>query len=179
MGMRLPEAIDHWRVRFPWTGPEPAEVESRISTRVANLVATGGRPMPGALDAVARCTRWGLPVGVCSGSSQPVMAAALGRLGLESQVAVWHSAESEPYGKPHPACYLTTAAALGVDPAECLAVEDSFNGAIAAKAARMRVVVVPEAGTRDSPRWGFCDARLDSLEAFDDELLRGLRTSVW
>jgi sugar-phosphatase len=61
-----------------------------------------------------------------------------------------------------------------VDPSECLAVEDSFNGAIAAKAARMRVVVVPEPEALDSPRWGFCDARLVSLTQFDEALVRSL-----
>jgi beta-phosphoglucomutase-like phosphatase (HAD superfamily) len=78
-------------------------------------------------------------------------------------------------GKPHPGSYLTTADKLGVDPVACLAVEDSFNGAIAAKAARMRVVVVPEAAAQSSPRWGFCDAILASLEAFDESLLRTLQ----
>jgi sugar-phosphatase len=102
------------------------------------------------------------------------MAAALHRLGIVDDVTTWHSAEFEPYGKPHPAVYLTTAAKLGVDPVDCLAVEDSFNGAIAAKAARMRVVVIPEAPHRDSPRWGFCDARLDSLDGVDADLLTRL-----
>ena len=56
----------------------------------------------------------------------------------------------------------------------CLAVEDSFNGAISAKAARMRVVAVPEPAAFDSPRWGFCDARLPSLAGFDEGLIRSL-----
>ncbi len=174
MGFCIDEAVLHWWRRFPWTGAEPDEVARRITTRVVNLVATEGRPMPGALEAVARCGRWEIPVAVCSGSSEVVMAAALHRLGLESDVAAWHSAEFEPFGKPHPGAYITTAAKLGLDPADCLAVEDSFNGAIAGKAARMRVVVVPEPVTRASPRWGFCDALLDSLDEFDADLLRRL-----
>ncbi|MBV8462990.1 MAG: hexitol phosphatase HxpB [Acidimicrobiales bacterium] len=174
MGLRIDEAVAHWWHRFPWAGPSPSEVADAITARVVELVSAEGRPMPGALEAVARCARWGLAVGVCSGSAELVMAAALARLGIESQVAAWHSAQSELYGKPHPACYLTTAAALGVEPLECLAVEDSFNGAVSAKAARMRVVVVPEPATRDSPRWGFCDAQLASLEAFDASLLERL-----
>ncbi len=174
MGLRIDDAVRHWWARAPWAGPDPSEVERRITARVAALVSAEGRPMPGALEAVARCARWDLRVGVCSGSSELVMAAALARLGLERQVAAWHSAELESYGKPHPACYLTTAAELGVDPVECLAVEDSFNGAVAAKAARMRVVVVPEPATRGSPRWAFCDACIDSLDGLDADLLERL-----
>jgi len=104
-----------------------------------------------------------------------VIEAALRRLGVESEVSVWHSAEWEPLGKPHPGAYLSTAAKLGVHPSDCLAVEDSFNGAISAKAARMRVVVVPEASAAGSARWGFCEAVLDSLHAFDEGLLASLQ----
>jgi sugar-phosphatase len=171
MGLRIDEAVRHWWERFPWAAPAPAEVAARITARVAELVAAEGRPMPGALEAVSLCVRALIPVAVCSGSSEVVMVAALRRLGLESDIAAWHSAEFEAYGKPHPGAYLTTAAKLGLDPLDCLAVEDSFNGAIAAKAARMRVVVVPEPATRASPRWGFCDACIDSLEEFGPDLL--------
>ncbi|TNM39728.1 HAD family phosphatase [Nocardioides albidus] len=46
-------------------------------------------------------------------------------------------------GKPHPEAYLTAAAALGVDPADCVAIEDSPTGATSAEAAGCRVLVVP------------------------------------
>jgi sugar-phosphatase len=103
-----------------------------------------------------------------------VVEAALRRLGIESEVAVWHSAEWDPLGKPHPGAYLSTAAKLGVDPTGCLALEDSFNGAISAKAARMRVAVVPDPTSVASRRWGFCDAVLASLDGFDEGLVRSL-----
>ena len=174
MGLRIDDAVRHWWDRFPWEGMSPVEVERATTARVAELIAASGEPMPGALEAVALCGRLSLPVAVCSGSYAVVIAAALRRLDLESSVTVWHSAEWEPLGKPHPGAYLSTAAKLGVDPTGCLAVEDSFNGAISAKAARMRVVAVPEPSTASSGRWGFCDAVLGSLEGFDEALLRSL-----
>ncbi len=174
MGLRIDDAVRHWFERRPWSGPGPSEVERAVTARVAELIGASGEPMPGALHALRRCADLGLPVAVCSGSYAVVIEAALARLGVEELVAVWHSAEWEPLGKPHPGAYLTTAAKLGADPTACLAVEDSFNGAIAAKAARMRVVVVPEAATASSPRWGFCDARITSLEELDAGLLRRL-----
>jgi len=130
--------------------------------------------MPGALEAVSTCARLSLPVAVCSGSYAIVIEAALRRLGITGSVTAWHSAEWEPLGKPHPGAYLSTAAKVGVEAGACLAVEDSFNGAISAKAARMRVVAVPEPAAFDSPRWGFCDARLPSLAGFDERLIRSL-----
>ncbi len=130
--------------------------------------------MPGALEAVDLCGRLSLPVAVCSGSYAVVIEAALARLGIGPSVSVWHSAEWEALGKPHPGAYLSTAAKLGVDPTACVAVEDSLNGAVAARAARMRVVAVPEPGMLDSPVWGFCDLVLDSLNDFDEGVLRSL-----
>jgi len=174
MGLRIDDAVRHWFDRSPWEGAAPEEVERSITARVAELVTASGAPMPGALDAVSLCRRLALPVAVCSGSYAVVIEAALARLAIESDVAVWHSAEWEVLGKPHPGAYLSTAAKLGVDPTGCLALEDSFNGAISAKAARMRVVVVPEPAAASSPRWGFCDAQLASLMQFDDTLLRSL-----
>ena len=174
MGLRIDDAVRHWWVRFPWQGMAPSEVERVVTARVAELVSLHGEPMPGALEAVAMCGRLSLPVAVCSGSYAAVIQAALDRLGIGSEVTAWHSAEWEPLGKPHPGAYLSTAAKLGVDPSGCLAVEDSFNGAVSAKAARMRVVAVPERDALESPRWGLCDAVLPSLAALDEALLRRL-----
>ncbi len=47
------------------------------------------------------------------------------------------------YGKPHPEPYLKAARGLGVDPADCLAIEDSNTGARSAEAAGCTVLVVP------------------------------------
>jgi len=171
MGLRIDDAVRHWWDRFPWEGMSPAEVERAVTARVAGLIESEGVPMPGALDVIDLCRSRAVPMAVCSGSYAQVIEAALDKLGITSSMAAWHSAEWEPLGKPHPGAYLSTAAKLGVDPMSCLAFEDSFNGAISAKAARMRVVAVPEPAALASPRWGFCDLVLPSLEAFDEDAL--------
>ncbi|MGD0883028.1 MAG: hexitol phosphatase HxpB [Acidimicrobiales bacterium] len=174
MGLRIDDAVRHWWDRHPWEGRSRSEVEGAVTARVAELVEAEGEPMPGALAAIDLCRDLAIPMAVCSGSYATVIEAALDRLGISASMAAWHSAEWEPLGKPHPGAYLTTAAKLGVDPTACLAFEDSFNGAISAKAARMRVVAVPEPAVRDSTRWGFCDLVLGSLESFDEAALRAL-----
>jgi sugar-phosphatase len=174
MGLRIDDAVHHWFERRPWEGRSPAEVERAVTARVAELIEAEGRPMPGARDLVDLCRQRAIPMAVCSGSYAVVIEAALDKLGLTSSMAAWHSAEWEPLGKPHPGAYLSTADKLGVDPTACLAFEDSFNGAISAKAARMRVVAVPEPAALASPRWGFCDLVLPSLEAFDEAALTSL-----
>ena len=77
---------------------------------------------------------------------------------------VIYSAEFESHGKPHPGVFLAAADYLRVDPLQCLVLEDSVNGMIAAKAARMACVVVPAKDEMDRPEWGLADGVLPSLE---------------
>ena len=174
MGLRIDDAVRHWWDRQPWQAMPPVEVERAVTARVATLIEAEGEPMPGARAVIDLCRHLSIPMAVCSGSYAMVVEAALDRLGITEAISAWHSAEWEPLGKPHPGAYLTTAAKLGVDATACLAFEDSFNGAISAKAARMRVVAVPEPDALGSPRWGFCDLVLDSLVSFDEAALRSI-----
>ena len=52
--------------------------------------------------------------------------------------------------------------------------EDSVNGMIAGKAARMKVIVVPDPLHFDDPRFALADAKLKSLDQFDLDLLKEL-----
>jgi beta-phosphoglucomutase-like phosphatase (HAD superfamily) len=81
--------------------------------------------------------------------------------GLFDAIAV---AEDVERGKPAPDVYLLAARRLGLPPAQCLALEDAPNGVLAAKAAGMRCVAVPNEMTR-SLDLSAADARLPSLLA--------------
>jgi HAD superfamily hydrolase (TIGR01509 family) len=163
MGLRLDEAVAYWYERRPWPDaddPDHTALIGRILDTVEELVLTRGEPLPGALDAVAACEKLGLRRAVASSSRERIIAAALRRLGLADRFEVVRSAEHEAYGKPHPAVFLRTAVDLGVEPTRCLVVEDSFNGMVAALAARMRCVVIPEV---PSPRFAAADRVVASL----------------
>jgi beta-phosphoglucomutase-like phosphatase (HAD superfamily) len=76
--------------------------------------------------------------------------------------------------KPDPWPYLTAARLLGVDPARCVAIEDSATGVASAEAAGCAVLAVPcdapvPAGPRRTLR--------DSLVGVDMDLLGGLLAS--
>jgi len=64
--------------------------------------------------------------------------------------------------------YLSTAAALNVEPRLCLAFEDSMPGLIAAKAANMRTVAVPDPEFARHPGFGVADLVLPSLEHWNN-----------
>ena len=75
------------------------------------------------------------------------------------------------YGKPHPEIFLATADSLGTNPEECLVLEDSIYGVIAGKAARMKVIAVPDKELLGRREYGVADAVLHSLTEISEALL--------
>ncbi|WP_245269473.1 HAD family hydrolase [Allorhizobium undicola] len=72
------------------------------------------------------------------------------------------------HGKPAPDPYLTAAARLGVDPADCLALEDSHNGIRSAAGAGMMAVMVPDLMAPTAEISALCTAVIDDLHACCD-----------
>lgn len=170
-GMVVEEVALYWFERYPWAGESPEEVAARVVDRVIELVLTDGRLQAGAETALELCHHRGLPLALASSSQYRLIEAVLGHFDLEGHFALVHSAQDEPYGKPHPGVFITTAGRLGVPPARCVVWEDSSAGVLAAKAARMACVAVPEAVERESSAFAIADAVLGSLEEVDDALL--------
>ncbi|HTN17043.1 MAG TPA: HAD-IA family hydrolase, partial [Chitinophagaceae bacterium] len=72
-------------------------------------------------------------------------------------------ADTVGFGKPHPAVFLHCAAQLGSTPLQCIVFEDSLNGIIAAKAARMKVIAIPDDLHFDNPKFALADKKYRSL----------------
>ena len=166
MGLRIEEVVAHWFRLRPWSGPAQDQISQQILQRVVELVSSQGRPLAGVHEALGACLETGLPVGLASSSNYCLIEATLERLQLRHSFALVHSAQDESWGKPHPAVYLSAAARLEVEPVRCLAIEDSLNGVIAAKAARMPVVAIPDHEQSADPRFCLADYRLPSLREF-------------
>lgn len=169
-GLRLDEVVRFWFDRRPWSGVSLEAVHDRIVEAMAELLVTQSVALPGAVKAVRGVVARGIPVAVATSSPRALIGPALAGIGLTDAFPLTCSAEDEPYGKPHPAVYLRAAERLGVAPTACVAFEDSLNGVIAAKAARMLCVAVPE---RDHPGFGVADVRLASLRDLDLDALFG------
>jgi HAD superfamily hydrolase (TIGR01509 family) len=99
---------------------------------------------PGAAALLAALARAGVPLAVASSSRVEEIHRRLGRVGVLGHFRAIAGGDEVPRGKPDPAVYLLAAQRLGVAPADCIAFEDSENGARAAQAAGVRVVVVPD-----------------------------------
>jgi mannitol-1-/sugar-/sorbitol-6-/2-deoxyglucose-6-phosphatase len=166
-GMFVHEVTEHWFARYPWSGPTPAEVAVTIVDRVIDLILTKGRLKPGALHAVDLCAELGLSLAVASSSEYRLIDAALSHFGIRERFGVIHSAEDEEYGKPHPSVFLTAARRMSVPPNRCVVWEDAPAGVVAAKAASMACIAVPEPGEATHPAFGLADLMVDSLDDVD------------
>ena len=119
------------------------EIERAVSDAMLARYETEGAPaIDGAVEAVRRLSgRYALAV--ASSAPPALIEAALAGLGVRELIATTASSDEVGAGKPAPDVFGLAARRLGVDPAECLAVEDSLNGVLAARAAGMRVVLIP------------------------------------
>lgn len=119
----------------------PAEVVEELLDGVVARVEEAVPWRPGAVELLASLRGAGIPCGLVTMSYERFVAPILRHLPAETfRVVV--TGEQVSAGKPHPEPYLTAAAALGLDPSACLAIEDSGTGARSAEAAGCSVLVV-------------------------------------
>lgn len=162
-GMRVDAVVRHWHQRFPWRAPGLDEVQARVVQRVAALITERAEPMTFALEALTDVRRRGLRLGLASSSPMVIIEAALARLGVAPLFGCVRSAEHLARGKPDPEVYLLACADLGVAPRHAVAVEDSQSGILAARAAGMSVVAVPDPRAHRPPALAVAHAVLTDL----------------
>jgi HAD superfamily hydrolase (TIGR01509 family) len=141
MGMSSPE----WSAYLRDDLGVPMDAEA-ISLDVVRRMEDGYRRelplLAGAEQAVrALADRW--PLGLASSSNREIIDLVLELAPFADGFRVAVSSEEVARGKPAPDVYLKAAEKLGVDPARCVAVEDSSNGLRSAVAAGMAVIAVP------------------------------------
>ena len=163
-GLRIDEVVDYWYQRYPWTNLSKQEVEELIVAKLIELIRLKGKPLAGVDKAMAFIQQQPVKIALASSSALVIIQAALQKLNLSEVFVRVNSAQSEALGKPHPGVYLTTAKQLNVLPQNCLALEDSLNGVLAAKAAQMKCIAIPEPLQYNNPKFAIADRILKSLE---------------
>jgi HAD superfamily hydrolase (TIGR01509 family) len=127
-------------------------VELRLLERVEFL--------PGVEKLLAEIEAAGVPMAIVTASYRPLVDALLTQTDVHFSAVV--TGERVTRGKPDPEPYLTAAELLGVDPADCVAIEDSVPGAESASAAGCHVLIVPHAVVPPSgERRTFVDSLVD------------------
>jgi HAD superfamily hydrolase (TIGR01509 family) len=141
MGMSSIEwsAYMHERIGLP---ESPAEISDEVVRRLEEIYRERLPLFPGALEAVRRlAARFRL--GLASSSNRELIDLVLELAGIGVCFEQTVSSEEVGRGKPAPDVYLEVLRRMSVSPAGAAAVEDSHNGLLAAHAAGMRVIAVP------------------------------------
>lgn len=118
---------------------------------------------PGAVDLLNVLREAAIPMAVATSTARPKAEAQLKKAGIFHNFDVLVTRSDVAIGKPHPETFLKAATLLGVDPASCLALEDSHNGVRAAAAAGMSTIMVPDLLPPTPEIAGLCVGVLQSL----------------
>jgi mannitol-1-/sugar-/sorbitol-6-/2-deoxyglucose-6-phosphatase len=164
MGFRLNEVVKYWYDYQPWLNPDFIETEKEITATVKKLIIDHAKAMPGVIPLLQALAQTDLKLAIASSSSMSLIQAVVQKLRIETYFDVLWSAEYESFGKPHPTIFLSTAHKLAISPNDCWVIEDSINGVIAAKAARMKCLAVPDLSQLHDPRFAIADKVIPSLE---------------
>jgi len=173
-GLRTEEMVAHWSARFSIDGNDPKVLMKDYDARMVDTMKREVPLMEGARELIGMFREMGLPVALATCSTQEHIDAVMEKHGLRSSFDLLVSAAVGMPGKPHPEVFLRTAALLKVDPTRCLVFEDSFNGVVAGKAARMKVVAMPDHSEYDQDRFGAADMKIKSLKNFTFETYQKL-----
>lgn len=174
-GLRTREFLQWWFTIYRVDEKYLEEAESKIINLVSDLVQQKGKPMPGIDYIFNFFTTQKFKIGLASSSPLSLIDTVVDLLSIRNKIQAFASAANLPCGKPHPQVYLNCAAQLQALPLQCICFEDSFNGLIAAKAARMKCVVVPEPENAKDARFHAADLRIASLGNFTPLLLQTLQ----
>ena len=135
----------------------------RIELMDAFIAEHGVEEKPGIRALLALLQEKGIPCAITSSSALAVIRERLGRLGILEDFTALCSGKDVPNGKPAPDIYLAGAAAIGVKPENCLAIEDSPTGLESAWRAGCMGVFVPDQDQPDELTLSRCYAKADSL----------------
>ena len=170
VGSDLRDAVQVWMARIPDGVITADELAERMFGAVVDALRRDVEFRPGAIELLQALRKADVPCALVSASYRVMIDAVLTHLPPDP-FDVIVAGDEVVNGKPHPEPYLTAAAKLGVDPAQCVVIEDSNTGTEAGTAAGAYVVAVPQWVTiPEAPR----RLVLDSLEPITPETLRTL-----
>ncbi len=137
---------------------------------VEDTLGAKAKPASGVYELIAEIDRRKLPKGLASSSKRIWINALLRAIKLENTFNVIVAGDEVKKGKPEPEIYITTAHKLGFEPKECVVIEDSPTGILAASRSGAKVVAVrtPYTAGLDISK---ANVIIDSLAHFDYRVL--------
>ena len=167
-GLRTSEFVAWWLRDYKFDDNELEKAAEKIVELVIKKIRLQGKAMPGLEYIFDFFYNRGYKIGLATSSPMRVVDTVTQMLGIQKYLQVKTSAEKMDYGKPHPQVYLDCAKELNSSPLQCICFEDSVNGMIAVKAARMKCVVVPAYSQQKDEKWSIADLKISSLKNFSE-----------
>lgn len=160
--MTTSQVTRFWYEKYPWKDTSLKEVEQMVVSRVTELIESEECLIDGVKEFIEKLRAENYKIGLATNSPYKVIPTVLGRLEITHLFDTISSAEFEEKGKPDPAIYYTTAKKLGVQPKDCLVIEDSYSGMLAAKRAGMTVAGFTNGN--EKIEFEIADYKIDSFE---------------
>lgn len=163
VGLRIDEVVHYWNTAESWGIEDEEKVVIEILDAMVELIHENPFPLVGVIETLQYLKEKDIKIGLATSSPSILIDAVLDNLNIRSYFHVFHSAETESFGKPHPAVYLKAAEMCRIKPIKCLVIEDSLTGIIAAKAAKMKVVCIPEKTHLPDPKLILADFHFENM----------------
>ena len=170
VGLRIDEVVAFWHRHEGWENVSPREMELQIVSKMQELIQANATPLKGVIETLEFLKGQNKKIGLATSSYTVLIDAVLKELGIKEYFDSTHSAEHEQFGKPHPAVYLAVSEQLKSAPNTCLVIEDSLNGIISAKAAKMKVVCIPEKTHFVDPKLILADYHFEDMLGMLDKI---------
>ncbi len=138
--MTTSDVTKFWYDKSPWKDQDLDTVEQSVISKVIELIESEECQISGVKDFIEKLKADNYKIGLATNSPSRIIPTVLHKLDIAHLFDTISSAEFEEKGKPDPAIYLKTAKKLNINPKDCIVIEDSYTGMLAAKNAGMTVV---------------------------------------
>ncbi len=155
----------------------PQKINDEVVRQMLERYATAPPWIEGAREAIARMASvW--TIGLASSSNRELIDRVLEAGGFTELFGAAVSSEEVAGGKPRPDVYLEAARRLGVEPENCVAIEDSHNGIRSAKAAGMACIAIPNPMFPPGEALAEADLVLETIASLNESAVRAARIST-
>jgi len=177
-GLRTREWIDYWFEYFGIDSRFAKDAEKVIIQKAIEKIDEKAVPMPGYASILDFFLEKQYKIGLATSSPTALIDVVVSKLDIRKYFHAFASAEYLPFSKPHPQVFLDCLSKMDSKPLASICFEDSFNGLISAKAARMKCVIVPAAEFYHQAKWSAADLKIPSLVSFGQAQLDQLESDT-
>ena len=172
--MTTSEVTEFWYNKYPWKNKDLNAVEQMVISRVIEFIETENCQINGVKPFIEKLKTNNYKIGLATNSPHRIIPVVLKKLDILHLFDSALSAEFEKKGKPDPAIYLNIAEKLDTEPEDCIVIEDSYTGMLAAKNAGMTVIAFTN-GNKEIA-FEIADYTIDKFEKNEIELFKISKT---